>query len=937
MTPAHMTRRGFLTTAAAGAAISILPLRSALADLQTGTVRQPPNWMEGGRVRFRRDGIQKVTGDKVFAIDIRARDMKGWPEAQSHALILRAARTDAVFDGVTVEPLGLLAPDILVTDDELERDGVHMVEANFYGRLLVKKGEGATYLGQPLAILIWHDYQRFRAAKARLRFNQDAVRYGAAATPPQRAPYGAARFVRIGGEGPEAPDLFSPLKDTLVFADLSSGKVQWPVGDAQGDAGGRALNHAKALRDELANPPKRWRVWKRDFHSQSVDPAALEPDNGNAWFDAANGTLHVVTGSQSPVTNAQHIAQMAKASSFGFNDLKFYPGYTVGYGQKEHHVHPYYVAVAALYGGGLPVRLALDRYEHFQAALKRHSFDIQTTIAVDESTGTFQSLAADLVGNGGGVMNFSPSVGTVAASALQSVYYFPKSDLAVRVDASRAVTAGSMRGYGTLQSMTSTEMLVDEIAEDLGLDAIDLRRRNVMHTGWKNTQGAVPGGTLRADEILALAAHDPLWTRRVDRKAEWEAAHPGLRYGVGFACVHKDYGTGAEAAMVQIEFSPKGKLHMRHVTSEIGCGSTTAQMLIPAEHLGRPADTVDFAAVEWPSLPLTSTDEPYTMSQEDEDRRSQNPRWVPRITSPRSASNSAYYMGHATREAARLLFELGLWNAALSIWTEGIGGGQARPLVVRQGDAEWRDGHLVASSLEPLSLERLAARAHSRGDITGVAVHTFNRWAWAEAQFSLDGAPVEGPIDALAVRWGEGAPPGRKALMTNGGYHFVPRSSVTYPPVQRNNASVVYYAPCAMMVELSVVPGSGEVSLISHRSWLECGTQIVPELVSGQLQGGIAMGIGHALHEELPLYEDGPGNGTWNFNRYRLPRASDVAVWSQTGHVLPPLSSTDPPKGMAEVVMIPVVAAIANAVHNATGVRFYAFPLNAQTIRKALA
>ena len=58
--------------------------------------------------------------------------------------------------------------------------------------------------------------------------------------------------------------------------------------------------------------------------------------------------------------------------------------------------------------------------------------------------------------------------------------------------------------------------------------------------------------------------------------------------------------------------------------------------------------------------------------------------------------------------------------------------------------------------------------------------------------------------------------------------------------------------------------------------------QLAPDLVSGQLQGGVATGIGHALYEELPLYEDGPGDGTWNFNRYHLPRGSDVAVWTQT-------------------------------------------------------
>ncbi|MGH8130487.1 MAG: xanthine dehydrogenase family protein molybdopterin-binding subunit, partial [Steroidobacteraceae bacterium] len=103
------------------------------------------------------------------------------------------------------------------------------------------------------------------------------------------------------------------------------------------------------------------------------------------------------------------------------------------------------------------------------------------------------------------------------------------------------------------------------------------------------------------------------------------------------------------------------------------------------------------------------------------------------------------------------------------------------------------------------------------------------------------------------------------------------------------------------------------------------------------LQGGIAMGIGHALHEHLPLYEDGPGKGDWNFHRYTLPRAHDVAVWKQTGEVLPPISETDPPKGMAEVVMIAVVPAIVNAIAHATGHRFRELPVTPDKIRAALA
>src|SRR5260221_132924 len=96
-------------------------------------------------------------------------------------------------------------------------------------------------------------------------------------------------------------------------------------------------------------------------------------------------------------------------------------------------------------------------------------------------------------------------------------------------------------------------------------------------------------------------------------------------------------------------------------------------------------------------------------------------------------------------------------------------------------------------------------------------------------------------------------------------------------------------------------------------------------------------GIGLAVHEWLPLYEDGPGDGTWNFNRYHLPRGSDVAVWTQTAEVLPPLSDSEPPKGMAEVAGIPIMAAIVNGVAHAIGHRFRTLPITPERILEVLA
>ena len=86
---------------------------------------------------------------------------------------------------------------------------------------------------------------------------------------------------------------------------------------------------------------------------------------------------------------------------------------------------------------------------------------------------------------------------------------------------------------------------------------------------------------------------------------------------------------------------------------------------------------------------------------------------------------------------------------------------------------------------------------------------------------------------------------------------------------------------------------------------VECGRAIVPELVRTQAEGGFAMGVGYALHEYLPLYEDGPGNGTWNLDRYRVPRASDLPVWNLDIDILPPIGPTDVPKGIGELVMMP--------------------------------
>ena len=776
-----------------------------------------------------------------------------------------------------------------------------------------------------MAILVYQDFAKFRFAKNALKFKEGVVRYGEKTGPLERDPWGTFRFVRVGGENAYEDDKFSSLKDMPVFpVGMRKHLPVWPEGREGGKLDEQGMFYAGEMADELKSPPQDWLVMSRRFTTQSVDTSALEPDNANGWYDAATQTLHMVVPTQSPQEVADEMPRMMAKSHRTVKTLIMHPCYTVGYGSKDHYNFPYYGAVAAMYGDGTPVRLANDRFEQFQSALKRHAFDMNYDIAVNRETGMLQSFHAAMTADGGGRSNFTPSVVMVGATAAQSIYYFPKSDLSAVGLASRALDAGSARGYGTLQSMAATEMMMDELAAELKLDPIAFRMRNVLKSGMKNTQGAIPAGAIRADEVLEKAAVHPLWTERKKRKAEYESQNPGKRYGVGFGCVQKDFGTGAETSFARVELSEKGEISLWHSGAEMGTGMSTSQSVLCAEWLGKPAEQAHFSVTDWSVLPVETSGDPYIMSQEEQDKLQTNPRWSPSYCSPSSASNSAYYFSHSTREAARLIFDNGIWPAAMAIWQTGIGGGQAAPYVVRKEDARWVEGGLTANGMQILSLEMLAKKVYEMKGMTGAAVHVFNRWQWAEADFTLNNVRQRIPVDGMSVRHGADQ------------FQTLARDAVYYPPTQRNNASVTYYSAVGTLAEIAVDIATGKVELLTHHSIMECGNLIVPELVSGQLQGGLAMGIGHALHEYLPLYEDGPGNGTWNFNRYHLPRASDVAVWKQTSDILPALSETDPPKGMAEVVMIPVVAALVNAIADATGHRFRDLPVRAENIREVL-
>ena len=87
-------------------------------------------------------------------------------------------------------------------------------------------------------------------------------------------------------------------------------------------------------------------------------------------------------------------------------------------------------------------------------------------------------------------------------------------------------------------------------------------------------------------EVLDKLAGHHIWTQRSAQKKRRDGLYPGKAYGVGVACVNKDYGGGADAALAKVEITPEGRILVASSAVEIGTGLSTAIAVRAADHLG---------------------------------------------------------------------------------------------------------------------------------------------------------------------------------------------------------------------------------------------------------------------------------------------------------------------------------------------------------------
>jgi CO/xanthine dehydrogenase Mo-binding subunit len=197
-------------------------------------------------------------------------------------------------------------------------------------------------------------------------------------------------------------------------------------------------------------------------------------------------------------------------------------------------------------------------------------------------------------------------------------------------------------------------------------------------------------------------------------------------------------------------------------------------------------------------------------------------------------------------------------------------------------------------------------------------------------------------IDAEAVVWegGQARPAG-----SNAG-EFPPlslpeiaaKASATGGPINaRSSLTTEGAAPgfATHICDVEVDRETGKVTILRYTAIQDVGRAIHPSYVEGQIQGGVAQGIGWALNEEYIFTANGALDNP-GFLDYRMPVASDLPMIES---ILVEVANDKHPhgiRGVGEVPIVPPLAAVANAIRNATGLRLTELPMSPPKVLAAL-
>jgi CO/xanthine dehydrogenase Mo-binding subunit len=393
------------------------------------------------------------------------------------------------------------------------------------------------------------------------------------------------------------------------------------------------------------------------------------------------------------------------------------------------------------------------------------------------------------------------------------------------------------------------------IAEELGIDPLEIRLKNARHPGEELPNKDNVHNCGLQDCILKVAEH----TRFLDKHQKnrsLPASKKILRRGIGIGI--SSYFGGSliypNSSSVIVKMNDDGSATLLTGALDLGQGAETILCQIVAEELKIPVEEIQVIAADTETTPVDIGS------------------WI---------SGNAYVTGNASRVAAtqvrkKLLdlaandLEANIEDLVLENKRIYVAGSSERGLTYRQ---------LVAASIQKRMGDPIIGEGHWR--------------TMRDELFHPSLATAKG-------RWSEN------------------------------------YAFDAQVAEVEVDVETGKVRLIRAVTAHDCGFPINPLMVEGQIDGQISMALGHAFLEEIMMEEGRTLNPSWL--DYRMPTIHDMAVSEYIDVVTQRYEIGMPyrTKEVGEGYVSAILAAIANAIYNAVGVRLYSTPFTPEKILKGI-
>ncbi|MGQ9653347.1 MAG: molybdopterin cofactor-binding domain-containing protein, partial [Thermodesulfobacteriota bacterium] len=317
------------------------------------------------------------------------------------------------------------------------------------------------------------------------------------------------------------------------------------------------------------------------FVNKRQDAAFIEPHSCLAAYDL-QGNLTLYTSTQTPHYVQRTVAMVLGLPIGRVRVIK--PCVGGGFGPKAEATPLEMSACLLSMKAGKPVKMTASREEVFLHCRARHQFFHELTTGVKRD-GTILALYNRCILDGGAYTSFGIATVYYAGSLLGGPYRLPN----MKYDGYRVYTnkpaCGAQRGHGGVAARAAWEQQLDIIAEELGMDPVEFRLRNVMEAG-DVTCNALNMSSLGMKECLEAVRDYSGWREKKGRLPRGKGIGVACGFfvsGAGYPIYRSD--TYHSTAVIKLS-EDGGTVNLYTGSADIGQGSDTAMAMIAAEALG---------------------------------------------------------------------------------------------------------------------------------------------------------------------------------------------------------------------------------------------------------------------------------------------------------------------------------------------------------------